>query len=197
MNFSFIFIGSTHSFSDDFSKQKEIINLITPEFVLSEELENLELNTNDKFKDILKKRHISNMTSFDDIKEIVNLCFNKKIKLIGIDFNNFGFNNTFQRKIKNQKKLTNEEEKELDRITLIREKYHLSKILEYKEKTIKPLVIIIGCWHLRASSLLRERLNNYKIIAPLNKDGEVLFDPNEKEKIKYGEIISKGTEIKN
>lgn len=197
MDSPFIFIGSTHSFLDDFLKQKEIITLIKPEFVLSEELEDLELDSEEKFKNILKKRHFSNMTSFDEVKELISFCFNKEIKLIGIDFHNFGFNVILQRKIKNQEKLTNEEENEINRITLLREKCHLSKILEYKEKTKKPLVIILGCWHLRANSLLRKRLKDYKIIAPLDKNGEVLFEPDEKEKIRYGEIISDGTKIKD
>ncbi len=197
MNFSFIFIGSTHSFLDDFSKQKEIISLVNPEFVLNEELENWELDTEDKFKEILKKRHISEMTTFDEFKDLISFCFNKKINLIGIDFHNFGFKVNLQRKIKNQEKLTHEEEKEINRLNKLREKHHLSKILEYKEKTTKPLVIILGCWHLRTNSLLRKKLKNYKIIAPIDKNGKVLFQPGEREKIKYGEIISNDAKVKD
>jgi len=191
MDLSFIFIGSTHSFLDDFSKQGEIINTIHPEFVLSEELENLKLDTEDKFKEILEKKFISDMTSFDEVEKLIKLCFEKKIKLIGIDLHNFGLNKNLRRKIKNQEELTKKEKKELNKITEEREKYHLSKILEYESKTKKPLIIILGCWHLRKNSLLRKRLKNYKIIAPLDDAGEVLFEPNNK-KIKYGEIISDG-----
>ena len=191
MNFSFIFIGSTHSFVDDFSKQEGIINLVKPEFVLSEELENLELDSEDKFKELIKKKSISNMTSFDEVEKLVRLCFNKKIKLVGIDFHNFGFDKNLQKKIKNQEELTKEEEELLEKITKKREKHHLSKILEYKSKTKLPITIILGCWHLRKDSLLRKRLKNYKIIAPLDENGEVLFEPSNKE-IKYGEIISNG-----
>lgn len=197
MNFSFIFIGSTHGFLDDLLKQEEVINTIKPEFILSEELENIKLESEVEFKDFLKKRYFSDMTSFDEIKELVNFCFNKKIKLIGIDFHNFGFDVNLQKKIKNQEKLTYEEEKEINKITNLREKHHLSKILEYKEKTTKPLVIILGCWHLRENSLLRRELKNYKIITPLDKNGKVLFEPDEKREIKYGEIISNDTEIKD
>mgnify|MGYP001566001469 FL=1 len=71
MDFSFIFIGSTHGFVDDFIKQKEIINFINPEFVLCETLENLSLDTKEKFEDILKTKKISNMTSFSEIKKLV------------------------------------------------------------------------------------------------------------------------------
>ncbi|MFP4523375.1 MAG: hypothetical protein ACLFNM_02395 [Candidatus Woesearchaeota archaeon] len=191
MDLSFIFIGSTHSFLDDFSKQKEIIELVKPEFLLSEELENLKLDTEDRFKEILEKKFISDMTSFNEVEKLLNLCFEKKIKLIGIDFHNFGFDENLQRKIKNQKELTKEEEGILEELTKKREKYHLSKILEYKSKTKLPIIIILGCWHLRKDSLLRRRLENYKIIAPLDENGEVLFEPNNKE-IKYGEIISNG-----
>ncbi len=189
MNHTFIFIGSTHSFLDDFSKQEEIIKLVGPEFVLSEELENLNLDTEDKFKEILEKKFISDMTSFDEVKRLIIFCSENKIHLIGIDFQNFGFDKTLKYKIKNQKELTKEEEEFIERITKKREEHHLSKISEYKEKTTKPLVIILGCWHLRKDSLLRRRLKDYKIIAPLDENGEVLFEPNNKE-IKYGEIIS-------
>jgi len=190
MNLSFIFIGSTHSFLDDFSKQKEIIKIINPEFVLSEELNDLKLDAEDKFKKILEKKFISDMTSFDEVERLIKLCFEKKIKLIGIDFHNFGLNKSLQKKVRNQEELTKKEEEKLNKIVEKRERYHLLKILEYKSKTKKPLVIILGCWHLRKDSLLRKKLRNYKIIAPLDDKGEVLFEPVNK-KIKYGEIISK------
>ncbi len=189
MDLSFIFIGSTHSFLDDFSKQKEIISVINPGFVLSEELENLKLDAEDKFKEILEKKFISDMTSFEEVEKLIKLCFEKNIKLIGIDFHNFGFDENLQKKIKGQEELTKEEKEKLNKIVEEREKHHLSMILEYKSKTKKPLIIILGCWHLRKNSLLRKKLKNYKIIAPLDENGEILFEPSNKE-IKYGEIIS-------
>ncbi len=191
MNLSFIFIGSTHSFLDDFSKQKKIIESIKPEFVLNEELENLRLDSESKFKEILKKEFISEMTTFNEVEKLIRFCFENKINLIGIDFYNFGFNKNLQDKIKNQKELTKEEEKTLNEIINKREEHHLSKILEYKEKTKRPIVVIVGCWHLRKDSLLRKKIKNYKIIAPLDENGEVLFEPSDKE-IKWGEIVTNG-----
>jgi len=191
MNFSFIFVGSTHSFIDDFPKQEKIIKLMKPEFVLSEELEDLKLDTESRFKEIFEKKFISNTTSFEDVEKLIKLCFERKISLIGIDFHNFGFDNNLQRKVKSQEGLTKEEEERLNSLIEEREEHHLSKILEYKSKTKLPLIIILGCWHLRKNSLLRKRLKNYKIIAPLDEQGEVLFEPNNK-KIRYGEIISNG-----
>jgi len=197
MDFSFIFIGNTHSFLDDFLKQKEIIELVNPEFVLYEQLENLELDSKEKFEDILKKRRISNMTSFEEVEKLIRLCFDKRINLIGIDFPNFGFDSNLQEKIKNKKRLTCSEENRLKEIIRKREKRHLSKILEYKQKTKSPLIVIVGCWHLRKGSFLREKLTNYKIIAPLDEKGEVIFGPKEGKEMKYGEIISNGSKNKN
>ncbi len=193
---SFIFIGHTHSFLDDFIKEKEIIESANPEFVLSEQLENLTLDSKEKYLEILEKRKISNMTSFKEIEKLIKLCFNKNIKLIGIDFPNFGFDINLQEKIKNKKSLTEIEEEKLKKIIKEREKNHFSKILEYNKKTNLPLVIILGCWHLRKGSFLREKLDNYKIIAPLDEKGEVIFEPKEGKEIKYGEITSNGSENK-
>src|SRR3989344_5804517 len=141
MKFSFIFIGSTHSFVDDFLKQEEIIKLVKPEFVLSEELEDLKLETENKFKQILEKKIISDMTSFDEVEKLIKLCFEKKINLIGIDFHNFGFDKNLQKKIKNQEELTKEDEEILEEITKKRERQHISKILEYKSKTKRSIVV--------------------------------------------------------
>lgn len=189
MNFSFIFIGGTHGFIEDFIKQKEIINLINPEFVLCENLENLSLNSKEKFDNLLKNKKISDMTSFDEVKKLIDLCYNKNIKLIGIDLSNFGFNKVLQEKIKEQKELSPEEENKVEEILKLRDKIHLEKILEYKNKTNRPLVIIIGSWHLREHSLLRDSLSNYKIFFPCDKEGNLLIEPPTDKKINYCEII--------
>ena len=189
MDFSFIFIGSTHGFVDDFIKQKEIINFINPEFVLCETLENLSLDTKEKFEDILKTKKISNMTSFSEIKKLIELCYKQKIKLIGIDLPNFGFNPSLQKKIKKQQKLSSEEENKIEEILQLRDEVHLREIMEYKNKTNKPLVILLGSWHLREHSLLRDSLNNYKIFFPCDKNGNLLIEPSKDKGVNYCEII--------
>lgn len=194
---SLIFIGSTHGFIDDFLKQKEIIKKINPEFVLCEELEDLKLDSKEKFLEILNKKHFSEMTQFEEVEKLIKLCFDENIKLIGIDFHNFGFDENLQRKIKNKENLTKEEEEKLNKIIALRERNHLSKISEYQKKTSKPLVIIVGCWHLRENSFLRKNLKNYKIIAPCDNKGKVLFEPKKDTKIKYCEITSNDIQTKN
>ena len=190
MKFSFIIIGSTHGFIDDFLKQKEIIQLTKPEFVLCEELENLELDSKEKFNELFQRKKISNMSSFEELKKLIKLCFDKNIKLVGIDFKNFGFNDNLQNKIKNQRALSLEEKKEINKIILLRERKHLNEILKYRNKTSRPLVIILGCWYLRKNSLLRKQLSNYKLILPCDKNNKPLFAPNNDKNIKYKEIVS-------
>lgn len=191
MNISFIFVGSTHGFIDDFSKQKEIIDLVNPEFVLSEEIEDLKLDSDEKFEELLQSKKISNMTSFEEVKKIVEFCYNKKIKLIGIDFHNFGFSQDLQNKIKNQEKVSEKDEEEIIENIKKRERNHLKEILNYSKKTKKPLVIILGSWHLRDDSLLRRKLISYKLILPCDKNGNFLDSPRcNKEEIGYKEIFS-------
>ena len=197
MNYPFILIGSTHGFIDDFLKQKEVIELIKPEFVLCEELEDLALDSGEKFEELFQKRKISNMTSFDEVEKLIKFCSDKNIKLIGIDFHNLRFDNYLQEKIKNQEKLTKEEEEKLDKIIELREKRHLDKILEYKKKTSSPIIVILGCWHLREESLLRKKLKNYKLILPCDEKDKPLFAPDKKREIKYIEIVSNDIKTKD
>ncbi len=190
MKFSSILIGSTHGFIDDFLKQKEIIELIKPEFILCEKLEDLKLDSKEKFNGLFQSKKISDMTSFEEIEKLVKLCFNKGIKLIGIDIKNFGFNNILRKKIKNQEELTKSEDEELNKIIKSRERLHLNKILEYNKKTSRPIIIILGSWHLREKSFLRKKLKNYKLILPYDKNNKPLFEPTNDKDIKYKEIIS-------
>jgi len=177
MDFSLIFIGSTHGFIKDFTKQEEIINSIDPEFVLVEDLEDISLDTKEKFKKLFKSRFISDMTSFSDVEDLIKLCHNKNIKLIGIDFHNFGFDKVLQEKIKKQEPLSKREQEKINKILESREKSHIKKILEYLKKTSKPLVVIVGSWHLRKGALLVKEMNNYKIIFPCDSEGNLLIEP--------------------
>lgn len=189
MNFSFVFMGSTHGFLDDFSKQKEIINKINPEIVLSEELEEYNLDSKRKYKIFLDKRYVSEMTAFEEIKKLTTLCFNKNINLVGIDFKNFGLDKSLQIKIKKQKRLTSEENVRLQKILEKREKRYLEKINTYKQKTKKTLVVIVGCWHLRDKSPLLKKLKNYKIIAPYDEKGKIMLRPSQSKIVTYYEKI--------
>ena len=177
MDFSIIFIGSTHSFIKDFIKQKEIINEFNPEFVLCETLENISLDTKEKYEDILKNKKISNMTSFEEVEDLIKLCNKKNIKLVGIDFENFGFNENLQEKIKNQEELSNKEEEEIEELVKERQKNHLEKINEFKEKTNQPIIVIVGSWHLSEDSPLMTKLNNYKTIFPCDENKKLVTEP--------------------
>ena len=185
-SFFLFFIGHTHGFIDDFKKQKEIIEKVKPDFVLCESMENLSLISKEDYNQIFKKREISNMTSFEENEKLIRFCFEKNIKLVGIDFENFGFNEILQNKIKKQQEITEEENKEVENILKKRSKHHLMIIKDILNKTEKPIIIILGSWHLREDSLLMRDLHNYKIIFPCDENGNLLHEPTDK-KISYCE----------
>jgi hypothetical protein len=188
-----IFFGETHGFIDDFKKQKEILDEINPEFVLFEQLENHLLMSQEDFQKIISLKKISDMTEFNEIAKIVNYCYKKSIKLIGIDFKNFGFSKNLQEKVKNQRKITEEENLELLGILEKRTEHHIEIIKRYMKKTSNQLVIILGAWHLRNDSKLLNSFKNYKLILPCDSQGEILISPPKKnEKVFYCEKVKNG-----
>lgn len=189
-SFSFIFVGDSHGFINDFKKQKEIIEKVEPEFILSEQLENNVLDSEQKYKTFLKDKKSSKMTSFKEIKDLVNWGYTKKIKLIGIDFENFGLDLKLRSIIKGKGIPSKEDRIEINKILSKRNIHHLKLIRKYSKLSKKPLVILLGTWHLREESLLMKSLNNYIVIYPSNEEGKLLIEPpKDKIKIKYFQRI--------
>jgi len=185
---TFIFLGMTHGFINDFAKQKELIEEIKPEFVLSEDMQNKSLISNEDYFSFLQNKKHSLMMDFKDVEKIVSLCNEKKIKLIGIDFKDFGFSREIANKINENEKITEEEEKEIGELVNGREKYHIEKIKEYENKSSKPILVFLGAWHLREDGLIVKEFQNSKIIFPANKKGELVLEPT-KDEIVYREKI--------
>jgi len=184
-----IFLGDTHEFVDDFKKQKEAILRFKPEFVLYEKIEDISLKSKKDYLRIIGNKKVSNMTSFKEVERLVKLCYKKKIKLIGIDFKNFGFDKNFRIKIKNQEKLSKKEESKLEKIIKKREKRHIMFIEKYLKKTKKSLVVIIGSWHLRNDSRLIKTFKNCRTIFPCDRKGNLLIEPSGDEEVFYCEKI--------
>jgi hypothetical protein len=166
---------------NDFEKEKEIIEKYNPEVILAESLEEEVLDSKDKFKEILKKEKISNMTSMEEVKDLIKLCLEKNIPLIGIDFKNFGLDENLQRKVSKQEEPTAEEEEKLMKIVGERERRHIDLIKKYQEECKKKILVILGAWHLRDDSPLRDSFKDYKIIYPADKDGNMVLGPSNEE----------------
>jgi len=179
-----IFIGDTHGFLDDFKKQEEVIKEVKPDHVLLEQLEDNTLDSPEAFKFFKENR----LKDFPRLNKIINLCEKESVNLIGIDFKNFGLTRHLQ-EIINKKLIPSIEDNEnFDKIIMRRERLHIKKINEYKTKTNKPLVIILGAWHLREDSLIRKYFNRFKIIYPSDKSGKLVIEPTDEEII-YNEYI--------
>jgi len=188
----FIFIGNTHGFINDFLKEKEIIEKVNPIIILSENLQNISLISEEDYLRILRLKKISDMVKFDEIKPLIELCYKKKIKLIGMDFFNFGFNDRLQKIIKGEVKPLKEDIKKIEEITKQREKKHLDILKEFENKSENPILVLIGAWHLRENSLIMKSLRNYKVIFPCDKNGKILIKPSKIGDIQYCMRVKNG-----
>ena len=113
-SFSFIFIGETHGFINDFEKEREIINKVNPEFVLSEQMQEIILDTKEKYSYLIQKQKISELVYFEEVKDLILLCQKKGIKLIGMDLINFGFGEELISIIKEKKSPTKLQSKRIE-----------------------------------------------------------------------------------
>ena len=155
--FPFIFVGDTHGFLNDFVKQKEVIESVKPDFVLAEQMQDINFLVGDDYS----KRSSIDYLDFKKMKPLVELCKRLKINLIGIDFKEFGFDDRFKKVINGGRMPSKEEEIKINEIIRKRENHHLKIIKQYQNSTKRPLVILIGTWHLRKDSLLMKDLDNY------------------------------------
>ena len=182
-----IFLGDTHGFINDFEKQKELIERFSPEYVLYEQLNDLELTDEKDFELLLNSNSVSEMTSVEEIKDILLLCKSEGIKLIGIDLKNFGLEGKLQNIVNDGKKPSEKEVKEIESLQEKREQVQKSKIQKYLDISKKPILVITGAWHLRKESPLRD-FSRYLLIIPTDKNGELILGPPEDGFIKFTEI---------
>ncbi|MBU4241874.1 MAG: hypothetical protein KKA65_05700 [Nanoarchaeota archaeon] len=191
-NYGLIFIGETHGFIEDFNKQKEIIEIVNPDLILSEQMQDLKLNSKYQMISILKQNNLSDMVELKEVKKLIRLCMKKSIKIRGIDFKNFGLTKRLKGIIKEGIEPTKEDIAKFEIIAKKREHRHLKIIEQNLKKTKKPIIVLLGSWHLRDDSLLMKKLKNYIVIYPCIKKGEVLIEPpKHKRPIKYCYKIKK------
>lgn len=192
MEFDFIFIGETHGFIQDFNKEKETIEIVKPDLVLSEQMQDMKLDSKKKMESLLEQDYFSDIVELKEVKDLIKLCMKHNIKLIGMDFKNFGFGKRLQNIIKSKINATKKDILNFEKIAKKREMLHLKMIKAAKKETKKPILILLGTWHLREDSLLMKELKNYIVIYPCIKKGEILMKPlKNKEDIRYCYKIKK------
>ncbi len=177
-----IFIGDTHGFIDDFKKQKEIIENYKSESVLAEQLQEVSiLNKGDYQNKIYLNR-------FSDQNKLINLCSQKGIKLVGIAFKDFGFSKRQQNIVKGEIKPTKQDIIKIQNLTKKRTKHHIILIKKYFKLSQKPIIVILGSWHLKENSELRKFFKSSKIIIPVDETNHTITKPKKINKIHYLEI---------
>ncbi len=188
----FVFIGDTHNFVNDFSKQKEIIEKIKPKIILSENMQDISLISEQDYLKIIKGKKISEMVNFEEVENLINLCYNMKINLVGMDFRNFGFNERLQKIVKGELNPLNEDIKEINKIIRMRQKKHLDVLKTFEDKSEHPILVFIGTWHLKENSLIMKSLKNYKVIFPCDKYGKMLMKPSKAGDVNYCVRVKNG-----
>lgn len=189
-SFFIIFIGDTHGYMDDFKIQREIIEKLNPKYILYEQMNNKRLMKKAEFKNMLKKKSVSILTEVDEVRPLLKLCMQKKLPLIGIDFNNFGISwaKRFKYKLDNDGKFTKSEKEELKQIYKRREQKQSEMIRQYAQKG--KIVVITGAHHLRKDSPLIKEISHFMAILP-HYNGKPAFGPiADKRKLAY-EVITK------
>ena len=181
-----VLVTDAHGYVKTFDKIKEIIERYKPVFVLSEDMENHKVESDFEFNQFIKKNKVSNMTPVSTVKELVKLCHKNKIKLIGIDFENFLMDRKMQTKIKRNMDFTEEEDKEYWSLVHRRENKHVKMIGKFLDISRKPVVVIVGAWHLRKGSLIRKSFGHYHLVYMADSKGGMVLGPT-KERLRWGE----------
>lgn len=185
MKNSLIFFGETHGFANDILEIYKIINSFKPEIILYESLQNVDLTNLSKLKLFLeKKEYFSKLVSFEEIEPLLKLCLENKIPVKGIEEKNFGYSEELIDLILNQK--SSFDCSDLNHYMEKRSTNQISKINE-ESKLHSKILVVIGAWHLRKGSKLREQFNKSRFILPLNKNGDEVYEPNNS-KIIFGEV---------
>lgn len=184
-----IFLGDTHNFLNDFNKQKELIERFKPKFILHEQFQEVELGNQKDFENVLQKKQISKSVKFEDFEDLIKLCNEKKIKIIGIDLQDFGLNKLLLDVARGNKEPRQGDFKLISKIQK-KELNQIRKIKEYLAKTNESILVIIGTWHLREGSPLLKSFEHYRLIAPFYSNGKIATKPT-KEKLTYKEIVKR------
>lgn len=108
---------------------------------------------------------------------LVHLCKTQKIKLVGIDLKNSGLDRRQQEIVDGKRKATKADKNAIEKIVECRAQKQISMVKRYLQKTRKPLVVIVGAWHLRNGAPLRTAFNQYTLIYPCDTQGKMLVGP--------------------
>jgi len=175
-HFSFIFLGDTHGFMNDLLIQKETIKKFQPDYVLSESLQNLRFSRN---KSTDKKIETLEPAS----KNLTSYCIKKNIEIIGIDYKNFGLSKKILNSLQKNEKLSSSHKQDIKNILKKRTERHLKFIRKF-EKSLKPVVVVIGAYHLRPKSPILKSVKNALVIQPCDEKNNLVYEPTQK-KLKY------------
>jgi len=169
-----IFFGETHGFVKNEAEYMEMaIKKLKPQIILYELLEDKKLDNIVKINSFLrqsKNKRFSLISSYGELKGVVELGKKYKLPIIGCDLKDMGRNKS----IPINKKLT-KKEIYVERKILKKRERHQMKVIKIVLKKYKIILVIVGAYHLRKNSPLR-KIKGSRNIIPKYKDKEI-FSP--------------------
>lgn len=157
---SIILFGDTHGLLNEIPKIKELIKTHNPELILYELLEETTLATMEEIDNFLKnypENNFSLISKYGELFPVIKLAKKYDIPIVGCDYKDMLREDTKFRELDAKKiNLKNEE-----RIMKKREARQLTII---KKHAHKKLLVLVGAYHLRTDSVLRNLKAN--IITP-------------------------------
>lgn len=153
-----IFFGSTHGTGLEDDALRSVLEAHAPNTILAEAFQ--------------EQR---NVTEDPEHMWLVEHCNKHNIPLHGIDLKDYGFDHHLQDVVNGRVAPTTQDEKRLSDITEQRAHHHVQMIHTLaKGKTL----VIVGAWHLRPDSPIRQTFPNAQYILPVDGQGHPTFGEN-------------------
>ena len=160
-----ILFGETHGFMKKESEYiEDVIKKFNPQVILYESLEDKKLDSSNKIKSFLKKsnkKKFSLISHYGELEKVIKLAEKYNLPILGLDLKNMGRN----KPIPLDKKLTMSQIRYEKNLLKKRESRQV-KIIKNSLKKYNIILVVVGAYHLRKNSPLREITKNRVIFLP-------------------------------
>ena len=156
-----VLIGEIHGWDKSLEIERSFLQSLKPGLFLHELLEDYTIKPSDAKKILTKKKWMSKVHSFQELRQIFSLISTLKIIGKGHDMASHGIKNIQNYYIKNRE-LTEKEEKDEQALIKRREDEQKEIILKILNNE-KPVIAISGSYHLRNNSHLIKSLKDKKM----------------------------------
>ena len=156
-DYDLIVVGELHGFEISTELIKSLISKNKSKFILHEMMEDYEVDPEQAKSCLTGRFWISNVFDFGGVKHLLEISSGMGVRIIGSDMHDHGIEDIEDYHVLDRD-LTEEEIEEENGLIALRGKKQAGTILEYVQKSQKPVIAITGAYHLRRESELMKRL---------------------------------------